>query len=144
MRHTIKKTICEMRHTIYDRKGFTLIEVLAAIILIAAALIPIMIITTQIIEKSLKDEELTKVIFLAEGKIEDVKRGVVDSFATSATESTTAFDSPNDDYKYTVSDDGAASIKVIQGCVWYGENNDDTSGPGESNITLSTKVADRG
>jgi len=133
-----------MRYTINDKRGFTLIEVLAAIILIAAALIPIMIITTQIIEKSLKDEHLTKVIFLAEGKIEDVKRSIVNSFGTSADETATAFDSPDEDYKYTVSDDEAADIKVIQVRVWYDDNNNDTIDSGESNITLNTKVADRG
>jgi len=127
-----------------NRNGFTLIEVLAAIILIAAALIPIMIITSQIIEKSLKDEHLTKVIFLAEGKIEDVKRSVINSFSTSADEAVTSFDSPDEDYKYTVSDDEAFGIKVIQVRVWYDDNNNDTIDSGESNITLDTKVADRG
>jgi len=133
-----------MRHMIHGNKAFTLIEVLAAIILIAAALIPIMIISTQIIEKSLKDEHLTKVIFLAEGKIEDVKRSVVNSFGTSADESATAFDSPDEKYKYTVSDDEASDIKVIQVRVWYDENNNDALDSNESNITLDTKVADRG
>jgi len=140
----MKYTTYDMRHTIYDKKGFTLIEVLAAIILIAAALIPIMIITSQIIEKSLKDEHLTKVIFLAEGKIEDVKRSVIDSFSTSADEAVTSFDSPDEDYKYTVFDDEASGIKVIQVRVWYDENDDDVLDSNESNITLDTKVADRG
>ncbi len=133
-----------MRHTINDKRGFTLIEVLAAIILIAAALIPIMIITTQIIEKSLKDEHLTKIIFLAEGKIEDTKRSVVNNFAASVDETATAFDSPDEKYKYTVSDDEASDIKVVQVSVWYDENDDDALDSNESNITLDTKVADRG
>lgn len=124
--------------------GFTLIEVLASIVLIAVALIPIMIIVSQIIENSLKSERLTKVIFLGESKIEEVKRDVINDFSTSRDESATAFASPYDDYKYTVADDEGTDIKVIQVQVWYDGDGDSALGSGEESITLDAKIADRG
>lgn len=142
--HDIRHTTCDVRLTTCDNKGFTLIELLAAIVLVALALIPIMMITTQMLDSSMKDEHLTKVIFLAEHKMEQVKRELVNDFSTSRDESVTAFDSPYDDYKYTVSDDEASGIKVIQVNVWYDEDNDNTLDSNERSITLNTKVADRG
>ncbi|MBU0651035.1 prepilin-type N-terminal cleavage/methylation domain-containing protein, partial [bacterium] len=50
-----------------NKKGFTLIEVLASIVIIAVALIPIMLISLQTLDSSFKGENLTKVIFLAQG-----------------------------------------------------------------------------
>lgn len=126
------------------RCGFTLIEVLASIALIAVALIPIMVIVPQMIENSLKSERLTKVIFLVENKTEEVKRDAIYDFSTSCDESVTAFTSPYGDYKYTVSDDEGTEIKVIQVQVWYDEDTDNILDSGEDSIVLDTKIADRG
>ena len=126
------------------RCGFTLIEILASILLIAVALIPIMIIVPQMIENSLNSERLTKVIFLAENKTEEVKRDAIYDFATSRDESATAFASPHGDYKYRVLDDEGTEIKVIQIQVWYDEDTDDILDSGEDSIVLDTKIADRG
>ena len=126
------------------KQGFTLIEVLASIVLIAVALIPIMMIVPQMIENSLNNEQLTKVIFLGESKIEEVKRDAINNFAASRDEAVTAFASPYGDYKYTVSDDEGAGIKVIQVRVWYDENGNNMRDSTEELITLDTKVTDRG
>lgn len=127
-----------------NKKGFTLIEVLAAIILIAVALIPIMTIVPQMIENSLNTEKLTKVIFLAEKMMEETKRDAIndyDNFDGNA--SATKFD-PSEDYKYKVSDDRGSGIRVIQIEVWHDEDGNNAADSGEQSITLNTKIADRG
>lgn len=127
-----------------NNRGFTLIEVLASILLITAAIIPIMIIVPQIIENSLKTGRLTTAIFLGEHKLEDVKRDVINDFSDSKDKSASSFSPPYRDYKYTVSDDEGSDIKIIQVRAWYDENDDNVLDSGEESITLDTKIADRG
>ncbi len=133
-----------MRHTIYDNKGFTLIEVLAAIVLIMLALIPIMVIVPRIIENSLNAQRLTTVIFLAESKMEEVKRDAINNFSASRDEAVTGFSSPYTDYKYTITDNEGTEIKAIQVQAWHDEDADNALDAIEQSITLDTKVADRG
>jgi len=128
----------------YTKQSFTLIEVLASITLTAVALVPIMVIVPQIIDNSLSSERITKVIFLGENKLEETKRDIINTFATSRDESATAFASPYGDYKYIVSDDEGTDIKVIQVQVWYDGDGDDILDSDEESITLDTKVTDRG
>lgn len=127
-----------------DRRGFTLIEVLAAVVLIAVALIPIMLIVPQMLGNSLKTERLTTVIFLGENKMEEVKRNVITAFAVSRDNPAAAFAAPYGGYKYTVSDDEGAAIKVIGVQAWYDEDGDNVLDSGEVSITIDTKIADRG
>jgi len=127
-----------------NKKSFTLIEVLASIVLIAGALIPLMVIVPQMIRNSLKSEQLTKVIFLAQDKVEEVKRDSIDNFSVSRDEAVTAFSSPYQSYKYTVTDDEGADIKVIQVQAWHDADSDNTLDSEEDSITINTKVADRG
>lgn len=130
-----------------NRHGFTLIEVLASIVLIGGALVAIMTIVPQMIENSLGTERLTKVIFLAERKTEEVIGKVINNFDNDGAgydESATAF--TNDGYsayKYTVDDDEASDIKEIEVEVWYNKDDNDTPDSGEESITLDTKLADR-
>lgn len=127
-----------------NKHGWTLIEVLLSIVLIAAALIPIMIITSQMIESSLKTERFTTVIFLGEQKMEEVKRDAITNFTDSRDASAAAFPSPYGDYKYTVSDDEGLSIKVMRVQSWYDEDGDNILDAAEESITFDTKIADRG
>ncbi|MFH1776090.1 MAG: type II secretion system protein [Candidatus Omnitrophota bacterium] len=126
------------------KNGFTLIEVLASIVLITVALIPIMRIIPQMIENSLKAERLTTAIFLAQGKTDEVKNALINSFSTSQDAAVTAFASPYTSYKYIVTDDDSTGIKDIQVEVWYDEDDDDSRDATEESITINTKVADRG
>lgn len=127
-----------------DKRAFTLIEVLASVMLIAIALAPLMMIMPQIIQNSLKSERLCKVVFLAEGKIETIKRSVINSFSTSRDETVTAFGAPFASYKYTVSDNKAAGIKNIQVTVWYDDNGNNAFDVGEDSIMLYARIANRG
>ncbi|MCK4519555.1 MAG: prepilin-type N-terminal cleavage/methylation domain-containing protein [Candidatus Omnitrophica bacterium] len=129
-----------------SKRGFTLIEVLASILLIVVALIPIMMIVPQMIENSLTDERLTRVIFLGENKMEETKRGVVSDYDVdrSASGSFSLLGSDYEDYKYIITDYNTAGIKTLTVQVWYDENGDDTLDFDEQSITLDTRVADKG
>lgn len=127
-----------------NKRAFTLIEVLASVMLVAIALAPLMMIMPQIIQNSLKSERLCKVVFLAEGKIETIKRSVINSFSTSRDEAVTAFGAPFTSYKYTVSDNEAAGIKNIQVTVWYDDNGNNAFDAGEDSIMLYARIANRG
>ena len=128
------------------KRGFTLIEVLASIVLIALVLIPIMTIVPQMIENSLKSERLTKVIFLAERKTEEVMGELINNFGASIATSGNL----GGNYEYTVAlaQDGSipiADLKIITVRVWYDEDGDGTFDDDMELITiaLDTKVADR-
>lgn len=128
-----------------NRLGFTLIEVLASILLIGTALIPVMIIVPQIIENSLKTEKLTRVIFYGEEKMEETTGLIRDDFSASITSSGTF----SGNYKYTVAltQDGSiplTDVKIITVISWYDENGNGTVDNGEESITIDAKVANRG
>ena len=126
-----------------NKGGFTLIEILASIVLIAVALVPLMQILAQSLGLSMKEERLTKVIFLGERKMEEVRGKVTYDFDTSRAESAAQFLVPYDEYKYTVADDEGADIKVISVTVWHDEDDDDVVDNDEETITMDTRVADR-
>ncbi len=123
-------------------KSFTLIEVLAAIILIAVALTPLMYILAQSLRLSVKEERLTKVIFLGTRKMEDVFSGVVYNFTPSVDQGPVEF-SDYLGYKYIVNDDENATIKTIAVTTWYDENNNDSVDSDEESVTLDTKICNR-
>lgn len=134
--------------TLRQAQGFTLIEVLASIALISVAIIPVAKALTQGLALSAKEERVTKVIFLAERKIEELENIILDDFDTHRDKVATAFtDDGYSGYKYTVSDtvierDGS-DLKKIQVQVWYDEDNDNKVDSGEESITLDTKIAER-
>ena len=88
-------------------------------------------------------ERETKVAFLAQLKMEEVKSKAIHDFAQDYTESATAFPSPDSDYKYTVSDDQGTGIKEITVNVWYDRDGDNNIDADEEDIDLNTKIAKR-
>ena len=129
-----------------NKRGFTLIEVLASILLIGLALIPMMQILTQSLVISTKEERVTKVIFLAERKTEEVMGKLINNFGASITTSGNL--GGNYEYTVTLTQDGSipiADLKIITVRVWYDEVSDGTFDTDVELITiaLDTKVADR-
>ena len=126
-----------------NRRGFTLIEVLASVVLIAVAIIPVAEALTQGLVISAKEERLTKVIFLADRKMEEIIGKVIYDYNTDRDESGNFseygdLDPSYSEYKYTVDDsvieDNDSKLKKIEVKVWHDD--------GES-ITLDTKIAER-
>ena len=129
-------------------RGFTLIEVLASVVLIGIGVIPIARVLTQSLVISTKEERLTKAIFLAQRKTEELKSKILYDFDTRQDENVAAFsDSGYSMYKYSVADTiierEDSDLKQIQVQVWYDHDEDNKLDDGEISITLDTKVAER-
>lgn len=136
------------------RSGFTLLEILMTMIIMTAALIPMMKLMPEGMRISRKIEQITQAGFLAQQKMEQVRLTILHSDfnfnATSANESATSFALPFDSYKYTVVDDLAEGIKNLTVTVWFDANNDsviDTYAGAyqedEPSVTLDTRIAYR-
>ncbi len=140
---------------IYNDKGFTLIEVLLAVMLMGVALIPII----QIMPGMYRTNEAmvieNKLAFFAQDKLEEVKGSVIGepyNFNNSRNESATPF--PESGYWYEVigddsggididnPDDGNNDIKIITVHAWYGDSGS-VYADAEHKIELKTKVSYR-
>lgn len=124
-----------------NRSGFTLIEILLAIVLITLACIPLMQIVIQGLRTTKKEERVTKVVFLAERKMEETL-GKVRYDSSVSQDSSGAFTSPYADYRYIVTDNEASDIKTIAVSVWFDENGDESIDSDEDFISLNTKFSD--
>jgi len=129
-----------------NEKGFTLLEVILSVAILSVALIPMMDLIPRTLTNSLKSERETKVAFLAEQKIEEVKSQAINNFGIDYTISPSspgyvAFANPT--YKYSVTDNAGASIKEIVVSVWYDADGGGSANGDEETIQLSTKVAKR-
>ncbi|MFH1504238.1 MAG: prepilin-type N-terminal cleavage/methylation domain-containing protein [Candidatus Omnitrophota bacterium] len=130
-----------------DKRGFTFIEVLGAIVILAVALVPLMELAAESLVASRKSECTEVVAFLAQQKMDDLRVKTLNDFDTSRDESVTRFSLdpglPFYNYKYTVADNEGIGIKEIQVNVWYDEDGDDAIDVREDDIRLDTKIADR-
>jgi prepilin-type N-terminal cleavage/methylation domain-containing protein len=132
-----------------DVRGFTYLELLAAIAIMALALLPIMRLLPEGMKAASRVERLTRSALLAQDKMDEVRSRVLSTnliygFNQDYNESATAFPAPDDDYKYTVTDNQAANIKTLNVTVWFDEDGDNVQGPDEESVGVDTKVADRG
>ena len=125
------------------QSGYTLLEILMAISILSIVLIPLMEMLPRTLLLDARLERETKVAFLAQREVEEVKSRAIYDFSMDYSESATAFPAPDLSYKYTVSDDQGAEIKEIAVTVWYDEDNDDSVGGDEEQLVLYTKFAKR-
>ena len=112
-------------------------------VILSVALIPLMEMLPGALVLDAQMERQSKVAFLAQQKLEEVKGRAIYDFSQDYSESATAFPSPDSTFKYTVSDDQGSEIKEIVVKVWYDKDGDDTVDQGEEDIELNTKVAKR-
>jgi prepilin-type N-terminal cleavage/methylation domain-containing protein len=124
-------------------KGFTLVEVMTATALIGLVLVALMQIVPGMLKVGTKVEVITKATFLAEKKMEEIHSLINSSYSVNRTQSAAAFSSPNSLYKFTVSDDGGANIKIINVTVWNDDDGDNTIDSNEYSVSFDTKVANR-
>ena len=132
-----------------NKKGFTYLEILAALVILAVALIPIMRVMPEGMAATTRVERLTRGGLLAQSKADEVRSQILGTnpsygFSKDYTESATAFPAPDSSYKYTVSDDNSANIKELNTTVWFDEDNDGVQDSDEENVSLDVKIADRG
>ncbi len=151
-----KKQIIADRKSIYINcvKGFTLIEVLASIVIFAVLIAIIMNVVAGSLMVSRNTEITTRSVVLCVGKMDEVRARIFGrstnpdylyGWDRNYSEAAAAFPSPHPDYKYTVADPDypAALIRDIAVTVWYDRDDDSILDSDERGITFNTKVARR-
>jgi prepilin-type N-terminal cleavage/methylation domain-containing protein len=108
------------------QKGFTIFEVLAALVILALALTPVAEWIPASLGTRLRSQHKTTGIFLAENKLEELRYQIFNDFDTSrGTVSPQAFAAPFNEFNYTVADNPGASLKTITVEVWHTEYPED-------------------
>ena len=119
-----------------DRRGFTFLEVLAALAILSIALVPIMTWVPSSIQAKRKASQQTTAIFLAQSKIEELHRDILNNFDFDYNVNNTAFSAPYQKFRYRVNDNLKPNLKTIKVRVWHVENP-------KGKIIFDTRVARR-
>jgi prepilin-type N-terminal cleavage/methylation domain-containing protein len=139
----IRFLICVLQLKSKIENGFTILEILCTIAILSIVMIPLMKMLPDAMVLDAQMERETRVAFLAQQKIEEVKNKAIYDFSQDYSESATAFPSPDSDFKYTVSDDQGTAIKEIEVVVWYDKDGNGSVDADEEDIELNTKIAER-
>ncbi len=131
-----------------NTKGFTLIEILAAVMIIAIGLAPVVKTLPEGLKSLRLVERNTKAVFLAQDKIDEVRSRILGDntsygFNKSGGYTETGNFSYDADYCYAVTDDMGSSIKEISVTVWFDEDGDGAQDASEEAVRLDTKIAER-
>ena len=102
-------------------RGFTFLEVLAALVILSVALIPIMTWVPTSIATKLKTERQTSASFLCQSKIEELHYKLINNFTDNYNAASVPFNSPFQDYSYNVTVDSNTTLKTISVSVWQSE-----------------------
>lgn len=105
--------------------GFTLIELIATLVILSIALIPLLNWLPLSIQTRLKAERKTKAIFLAQGKIEQLRTAIINNFDQDCNSDPSAFNPPYQDFRYSITDDLNNNLKTVSVKTWHIENSRD-------------------
>jgi len=121
-----------------SKKGFTLIEIVAAMAIMSVALVPMMRLVPGMIQSKVAVEQKTTALFLAEQKTEEIKQLLLNDFSTSVAAVETSFNAPHQDYRFTIAETSeiAGFLKNITVTTWH-------SNRSRGRVILNTQVADR-
>jgi prepilin-type N-terminal cleavage/methylation domain-containing protein len=125
-----------LKGKLFNISGFTFIEVLAAMVILSVALIPLLIWVPTSIQTKLQSERKTTAIFLAQGEIEELHYRIIKNFDRSYNASLISFSPPYQDFRYNVTDSAAGDLKTISVKAWHIEKPEDAT-------IFSTQVARR-
>lgn len=125
-----------MKSGLDGQAGLSLLEVIAAVAIMTIVLVPTMNLSPMLLQTREKIEYRTKCIFLAQGKMEELKDKILLNFNQDYSEPAINFASPNEAYSYSVTDDNDPALKTIGVEVWHEEMPEDK-------IRLDTQVANR-
>ena len=140
-------------------RGFTMVEVLASVALLAIAVTPMMGLFTLAPRFHVQREQQIRAAFLAQLRLEDVKQKLGSDFGSAdykkSSGSATDFDDgdsggPDDffpasdsKFRYTVDYSNDSGIKDLTIIVWYDGDSDNNIDTNEQWVELNTKVARR-
>jgi len=108
-----------------SRGGFTFLEILAALMILSVALIPIIAWVPTSIQVKLKVERKTIAIFLCQAKIEELRPKIINNFNADYQADAVAFVAPYQNFRYSVTDNLNPNLKTISVKVWHIENPQD-------------------
>ena len=119
-----------------DNKGFTLIEVLIAILILSVGLLGMASLTVAIINGNKFSNNLSTATTLAQDKMEDIRRV---GYANAASETKATMSSPYSDYKRGVTvtaDSPATDMKTVSVKIYWGGASKE-----DHNVELKTILA---
>jgi general secretion pathway protein I len=124
-----------------SRMGFTLIEVVVAVSLLAIAIVPILKALTIAYVTSSKVEQKTCSLIYAQSKLDEIRLRSVYNYDSTFAVSDTSF---GNSYLYKVSDTPAGSdLRMITVMVGYDANGNNRLSNDEMQVTLATLIARR-
>ncbi len=126
------------RHT---RGGFTFVEVLASVLILAGTIVPIILYAADSLAMSLEIERRVKSTLLAEAEMEKIKNILRKSFETDFTIWPSSL---GDNYLANrTSTDVSSTLKIIGVSVGYDADENGSLGTDEIMVTLTTQYAKR-
>jgi prepilin-type N-terminal cleavage/methylation domain-containing protein len=146
MCRVLKKTGCSGEY------GFTMIEVLGAIVILAITIVPMLGLFTIAPALHLQREYLTRAAFLAQVRTEEIRDNLIDSFTGDFNKPNGAADDfpvsegfePSDSgYRYTIAHDTDDELKDVTIRVWHDDDGDNSPDAEEQIITIRTQVSRR-
>jgi len=107
----------------FKSRGFTLLEVITTIVIMTMAMIPVMHLVPLILQTRAKVEIRTNCLFLAQGKMEEVKDAVLSYYDKDGgySEGATSFPAPYSEYVYQVSDNSDPWLRTVRVRVWHSD-----------------------
>lgn len=116
--------------------GFSFLEVLATLAILSVALVPMLSWIPTSIQTKIKTERKTTSLFLAEGKLEELRSKIIKGFEEDYNINSSPFPAPFEEFRFAISDNLNNALKTISVKVWHIE------GPEDETI-LYTQVAKR-
>jgi len=123
------------------KKGFTFVEVLASVLILAGTIVPMITFAADSLATSLEIERKVKSTLLAEGEMEKIKNVLRKSFETDFTAWSSSL---GDNYLASrTSTDVSSTLKIIGVSVGYDTDKNGSLGTDEIMVTLTTQYAER-
>lgn len=108
-----------------SERAFTIPEVLVAVLVLAAALVPLAALLVQARAAQLENERYVTALFLAQAKLEDLKQAASDA---AGAEGGACFPEPYQDYRYSIETEeleaGVQKVVVRVRFAWRGGEKD--------------------
>ncbi len=128
--------------------GLTLVEVLAAVVILGFAVTPMLTMMREGLGAGRRVEALSRSLMLAEATYEQLKARIQSvrpphGYGHDYGQLATAFPAPDSDFKLIVTDDQVSGVRSLRITVWRDEDGSWTIDDDELAVNLDMRVADR-